>query len=816
KTDPITYNSSTGAIGLGYNSTNLQLTTNQLNTIQNIATNSTPTFAGIITTGNIGLGTATTIEKLHVSGNIHQSGVSDSIGGAGYMLGSDTSRNWVLRNSATSNNLNLDYYSGSWKTALTVLNSTGNVGIGTTNPTQKLDINGIVNSTGIYVNGSPYQSSQWTTTGSDIYYTTGNVGIGTATTIEKLQVSGNIHQTAASDSQGGAGYMLGADNSRNWVLRRTTTGNNLSLDYYTGSAWGTAFTVLNLTGNVGIGTNNPGALFSVGADAFKVTSAGTVTAGAWNATTIAAANGGTGQTSYTIGDILYASSTTALSKLADIATGNVLLSGGVGAAPSWGKVALGTHTTGNYAATLAGTANQLAASASTGDITLSIPNDFRAPGTVNAITGINTGADAGTQRIDASGNLANIGNLTLSGAISGGTTYSGSGNITSTAGVLTVSGAGSSTIAGNVGIGNTVPLGPLHVGTTGTPTLFVAASGNVGVGLTNPAYKLQVNGDLRATTIYGSIAEGGGAAGWVDDGTVIRLQTSTDNIGIGWTSPLEKLHLAGNILQTSSSDSVGTAGFMLGSDTQRYWVLRRTTTGNNLALDYYNTSSVWNNLLTILDSSGNIGIGTLAPASKLELFGSGAGTGFLLRLRDSGGLDKVSFLDNGNLGIGTTSPLNKLDVGGSVAIGSYAGLTQSPANGLAVSGNIGIGTATAIDKIHLAGSALQSSASDSVGGAGYFLGSDTQRYWAFRRTTTGNNLALDYYTGSVWNNALTALSSNGNVGIGTIAPAQKLEVSGAIKTTNLTIGTLSGVLKASSGAVAGSATTDELDQGSTN
>lgn len=38
---------------------------------------------------------------------------------------------------------------------------------------------------------------------------------------------------------------------------------------------------------------------------------------------------------YTIGDLLYASSTTALSKLADVATGQLLVSGGVGVAPAW-------------------------------------------------------------------------------------------------------------------------------------------------------------------------------------------------------------------------------------------------------------------------------------------------------------------------------------------------------------------------------------------------------------------------------------------------------------------------------------------------
>jgi hypothetical protein len=68
-----------------------------------------------------------------------------------------------------------------------------------------------------------------------------------------------------------------------------------------------------------------------------------------------AANGGTGQSSYTVGDILYASGSTAISKLADIATGNVLLSGGVGAAPAYGKVGLTTHITGTLAIANGGT-----------------------------------------------------------------------------------------------------------------------------------------------------------------------------------------------------------------------------------------------------------------------------------------------------------------------------------------------------------------------------------------------------------------------------------------------------------------------------
>lgn len=51
--------------------------------------------------------------------------------------------------------------------------------------------------------------------------------------------------------------------------------------------------------------------------------------------TVAAANGGTGQSSYAVGDILYASGATALSKLASVSAGSFLRSGGVTTAPAW-------------------------------------------------------------------------------------------------------------------------------------------------------------------------------------------------------------------------------------------------------------------------------------------------------------------------------------------------------------------------------------------------------------------------------------------------------------------------------------------------
>tara|TARA_R110002126_G_scaffold43513_1_gene124726 strand:- start:95 stop:1174 length:1080 start_codon:yes stop_codon:yes gene_type:complete len=71
--------------------------------------------------------------------------------------------------------------------------------------------------------------------------------------------------------------------------------------------------------------------------------------------TITAAKGGTGQTSYAVGDLLYADTTTTLAKLADVATGNALISGGVSTAPSYGKIGLTTHVSGTLPVANGGT-----------------------------------------------------------------------------------------------------------------------------------------------------------------------------------------------------------------------------------------------------------------------------------------------------------------------------------------------------------------------------------------------------------------------------------------------------------------------------
>jgi len=73
----------------------------------------------------------------------------------------------------------------------------------------------------------------------------------------------------------------------------------------------------------------------------SITTLGTITSGTWNGTAIDAIRGGTGLTTYTTGDILYASATNVLSKLPIGTNGqHLLIAGGV---PSWGAAG-GTGT----------------------------------------------------------------------------------------------------------------------------------------------------------------------------------------------------------------------------------------------------------------------------------------------------------------------------------------------------------------------------------------------------------------------------------------------------------------------------------------
>ncbi len=80
---------------------------------------------------------------------------------------------------------------------------------------------------------------------------------------------------------------------------------------------------------------------------------------------------------FVVGDIFTADTTSTLAKVADVAVGNVLLSGGVGAVPAWGKVTLSSHVSGVLPAINGGTGV-----ANTGTITNASNTTITGGGTV--------------------------------------------------------------------------------------------------------------------------------------------------------------------------------------------------------------------------------------------------------------------------------------------------------------------------------------------------------------------------------------------------------------------------------------------------
>jgi hypothetical protein len=160
-----------------------------------------------------------------------------------------------------------------------------------------------------------------------------------------LTVNGTTNRVSVTDS-GGPNPVIDIDSGYVGQASITTLGT-----ITTGTWQGTAITELyGGTGQTGYtagdllysdSLNSLGKL-SVGA-ADKVLVGGTLPSWGninnshWSGTALSAANGGTGQAGgYTVGDILYASGTTALSKLpAGSTVGHVLTSNGASTAPSW-------------------------------------------------------------------------------------------------------------------------------------------------------------------------------------------------------------------------------------------------------------------------------------------------------------------------------------------------------------------------------------------------------------------------------------------------------------------------------------------------
>jgi hypothetical protein len=279
-----------------------------------------------------------------------------------------------------------------------------------------------------------------------------------------------------------------------------------------------------------------------------ITSTGTLTLSG----TLVAANGGTGQSSYTIGDILFASTSTALSKLADVATGNALISGGVGVAPAYGKIGLTTHVSGTLPVASGGTGqttytdgqllignttgNTLAKATLTAGSGITITNGSGAitiaatAGGGGTVTSVN--ASGGTTGLTFSGGpVTTSGTLTLAGTLA--VTNGGTGGTTASAarsgiGAAASGAVGSSGLTMNtarmlgrttasagaieeitIGTGLSLSAGTLSSTASGGTVTSVAASGGT-TGLSFTGSPITTSGTL---TLTGTLAVANGGTG---------------------------------------------------------------------------------------------------------------------------------------------------------------------------------------------------------------------------------------------------------------------------------------------------------------
>jgi len=145
--------------------------------------------------------------------------------------------------------------------------------------------------------------------------------------------------------------------------------------------------------------------------------AGDVTTG-----TLVVQRGGTGIAAYSIGDMLWASGATTLSRLADGDANNVLLSG-AGAGPSWGKVGLTTHVSGTLGIANGGS-GQTSANAA---LNAFLPSQGGSAGKFLKTDGTDTSWTAGNAGTVTSVALASPAEFTVSGS-----PVTGSGTLTFT------------------------------------------------------------------------------------------------------------------------------------------------------------------------------------------------------------------------------------------------------------------------------------------------------------------------------------------------------------------------------------------------
>lgn len=391
----------------------------------------------------------------------------------------------------------------------------------------------------------------------------------------------------------------------------------------------------NLSQSVSVGTSYgitwPGAVASTAGSVLTSTTGGLLS---WTPA-VPAVNGGTGQTFYATGDLLYASSPTTLAKLSSGANGLVLTSNGGGTAPSWqglpavplsGLIPAGSSNTIdnlNYAQNW----NWSTASTQT---PLSL--------TANSLT-------SGTAlNISTSSNALNSSNGLLSVVNSG----------TSTAGVFaklqanSVPGSGMTLLSnGYVGMGTNAPISLFHVSSNSMTNAILTA------GASSKA-------ELLLT----------GPSGSNFPGVNLSYMDSSGNFQLGKVT-------------NGSSDTTypwleinGVSGFFKMAS-------NGAGSGARLALIRVNnvSANINGNVLGNLNFEGYNGVGNTNGGAGLSAIAtenwtpSYNGTALVFKSTANGSsvsAERMRVDQNGNVGIGTTTPQASLDVAGVIKVAKYA------------------------------------------------------------------------------------------------------------------------------------------------
>jgi hypothetical protein len=156
-----------------------------------------------------------------------------------------------------------------------------------------------------------------------------------------------------------AGNLVGTSDSQILTNKLLGSGTTFStaIGVVSGGTGATTFTagILRADGTNAFTTSTAPAGDLVGTTASQLLTNKTLGSNTTFSSAIGVGSGGTGLTSYTTGDLIYANSSSSLAKLLDVDVGNVLISGGVGANPSYGKVGLTTHVSGTLPVASGGT-----------------------------------------------------------------------------------------------------------------------------------------------------------------------------------------------------------------------------------------------------------------------------------------------------------------------------------------------------------------------------------------------------------------------------------------------------------------------------